>query len=372
MMGWSMSRGRSPRTWLILSRTSWAATSTLFSSANWTKTWETPSVETERSSSMLEIVFTARSIRSVISVSMSSGAAPAWRVVIEMVGNSTFGNRSTPRLKYENRPTTTRERTSTEAKTGRRIEISASHCTSGPSLFPDGATVDQRVRRRGDDALVGLEAAQDLELAVQLAPELHEALLGALALDDEDPRHPGVRLHRGGRHERRGCPDGQLDARRREEPGLERPARVGHERLDHQGARVGLEGRSHVGDGALEGAARVRLDPEGDLLSTLHRRDRGLRHRQLDPQRVDAHDRGGPRTLLHVLPDVDVLLDDEARVGRPDRRVRERLARHGHPRPLRLEGLIGLPRLVDLRVHLLGLGQIVVALEIVFGVRDEP
>src|SRR5262245_9318106 len=372
MMGWSMSRGRSPRIWLILSRTSWAATSTLFSNANWTKTWETPSVETERSSSMPEIVFTARSIRSVISVSMSSGAAPAWRVVIEMVGNSTFGNRSTPRLKYENTPTTTRERTSTEAKTGRRIEISASHCTSAPSLFPDGAAVDQRVRRSRDNALVGLEAAQDLDLAAHFAPELDEALLGALVLHDEDPRDARVGLHGRGRHERGRRSDGQFDARRGEKPGLERPAGVGHERLDHQGARVGLEGRPHVGDGALEGAARVRLDPEGDLLSALHRCDGGLRHRQLDPQRIDAHDRRDPSAPLDVLPDVHVLLDDQTRVRRPDGGVGERISGHGHAGPLSLERLVALPCLVDLGVELLGLGQIVVALEIVFRVRDEP
>src|SRR5262245_18631103 len=371
MIGWSMSRGRSPRIWLILSRTSWAATSTLFSSANWTKTCETPSVETERSSSMPEIVFTARSIRSVISVSMSSGAAPAWRVVIEMVGNSTFGNRSTPRLKYENTPTTTRDRTSTEAKTGRRMEISASHCTSVPSLFPDGAAVDQRVRRRGDYTLVGLEAAQDLELAVQLAPELDEALLGAIVPDDEDPRYARVGLHGRGRHEWRRRSDGQLDARRGEEPGLERAAGVGHERLDHQGARVSFEGRAHIGDGALEGPARIRLDPEGDLLYALHRRDRGLRYRQLDPQRIDAHDRRDPRAPLEVLPDVDVLLDDQTGVRRPDRGVGERLSRHGHAGPLRLERLVALARLVDLGVELLSLGQIVVAFEIVFRMRNE-
>ena len=64
-------------------------------------------------------VLTARSTLSVISVSTSSGAAPGWRIVTETMGNSTLGNRSTPRLKYEKILTTTRERIRTEAKTGR-------------------------------------------------------------------------------------------------------------------------------------------------------------------------------------------------------------------------------------------------------------
>ena len=59
-------------------------------------TCETPSDEIERSSSMPLIVLTASSILSVISVSISSGAAPGSRVVTTMVGKSTFGKRSTP------------------------------------------------------------------------------------------------------------------------------------------------------------------------------------------------------------------------------------------------------------------------------------
>ena len=59
-------------------------------------TCETPSDEVERSSSMPLIVLTASSILSVISVSISSGAAPGRRVVTTTVGKSTFGKRSTP------------------------------------------------------------------------------------------------------------------------------------------------------------------------------------------------------------------------------------------------------------------------------------
>ncbi len=48
---------------------------------------------------MPAMVLTARSILSVISVSISSGAAPDCRVVTVMIGKSTLGNRSTPSWK---------------------------------------------------------------------------------------------------------------------------------------------------------------------------------------------------------------------------------------------------------------------------------
>ena len=69
-------------------------------------TCETPSDEVERSSSMPLMVLTASSILSVISVSISSGAAPGSRVVTTTVGKSTFGKRSTPRRVNENAPMT--------------------------------------------------------------------------------------------------------------------------------------------------------------------------------------------------------------------------------------------------------------------------
>jgi hypothetical protein len=113
---------------LTLSRTSWAATSLFFSSRKLTKTIETPSDEVERSSSIPLTVLTASSILSVISVSICSGAAPGWIVVITTVGKSTLGNWSTPSLVNENAPTTVSDRMRTVAKTGRRTHSAASHC----------------------------------------------------------------------------------------------------------------------------------------------------------------------------------------------------------------------------------------------------
>jgi hypothetical protein len=127
-IGWSMVRGRRGSTRFTRSRTSWAATSPSFSRRNATMTWETPSEEFERSSSMPLIVLTASSILSVTSVSTSSGAAPGKRVVTTTVGKSTLGKRSSPSCVKANAPTTVSESVMTVAKTGRRTEIEASHC----------------------------------------------------------------------------------------------------------------------------------------------------------------------------------------------------------------------------------------------------
>jgi hypothetical protein len=89
--------GRSGMTRLILSRTSWAATSPLFSSRNVMMTCDWPSTEDDRSASMPLIVLTAPSIFLVISVSICSGDAPGLVTDTDTVGTSMFGSRSTPR-----------------------------------------------------------------------------------------------------------------------------------------------------------------------------------------------------------------------------------------------------------------------------------
>ena len=128
MMGGSASFGRSRRIVFTRSRTSCAATSASFSRTNCTVTCDTPSDEIDCNWSMPLMVLTASSILSVMSVSISSGAAPTRRVLMTMVGKSTFGKRSTPSCWYANQPTTTSDRTMTVAKIGRRTQSAASLC----------------------------------------------------------------------------------------------------------------------------------------------------------------------------------------------------------------------------------------------------
>ncbi len=134
-VGWRTVLGSCERTRLTRSRTSCAATSTSFSSRNVTATIDTPSADVERSSSMPLTVFTASSILSVTSVSISSGAAPGFRVVTTTVGKSTLGRRSTPSCVKEKAPTTVSIRMRTVANTGLRTHRAASHCmVYAPSL----------------------------------------------------------------------------------------------------------------------------------------------------------------------------------------------------------------------------------------------
>jgi hypothetical protein len=87
--------GRSARIVETCSRTSCAATLTSLSSWKLTMTWETPSVDTERSSSIPLMVLIASSILSDSSVAISSGAAPGSCVTTWTTGRSTLGKRST-------------------------------------------------------------------------------------------------------------------------------------------------------------------------------------------------------------------------------------------------------------------------------------
>ena len=95
-IGGSASRGSWLSMALILSRTSCAATSESRERENWMLTSERPSEDTERSSSMPEIVLTASSMRFDTWVSTSSGAAPRKVVVTVTIGSSIFGKKSTP------------------------------------------------------------------------------------------------------------------------------------------------------------------------------------------------------------------------------------------------------------------------------------
>ena len=113
---------------LTRSRTSCVADSRLRSSLKVAITIAVPCPQTDLSSLMPSTVLTTSSIGCAMSDSTSSGAAPGRFTRTETVGRSTEGKRSTPSLKNPAAPTTTSERTIMAAKTGRRIQISASFC----------------------------------------------------------------------------------------------------------------------------------------------------------------------------------------------------------------------------------------------------
>ncbi len=125
--GVASSGSRRPRP-LMRSRTSCAADSRSRSSLKVAITSDVPCPETERNSLMPSTVFTTSSTCCVTNDSVSSGAAPGKPMRTETVGRSTEGKRSTPSLKKPAAPTTTSDNTIIDAKTGRRIQISANFC----------------------------------------------------------------------------------------------------------------------------------------------------------------------------------------------------------------------------------------------------
>src|SRR5215213_2667541 len=156
-----------------------------FSRTKVTYTCETPSLDTDRSSSMPLMVLTASSILSVMSVSISSGADPGRRVITAMVGKSTFGNRSTPSWKYPTTPRTRTTRTSTVANTGRRTEMLANHCMAN-SLH--AGAVDDGLVGSGHDAFTRTEAFQDCDLVAVRGAGEHHAFLDRTVYDHEGPK----------------------------------------------------------------------------------------------------------------------------------------------------------------------------------------
>src|SRR5262249_41586435 len=103
---------------------------------NCTTTCEMPSLVVERSSSMPETVLTISSMGLVTCVSISSTLAPRRVVVIDTTGRSTFGNKSTPKRKYDAAPSTIGAEISMIVKTGRLIQISQRFIGRGGLLPP--------------------------------------------------------------------------------------------------------------------------------------------------------------------------------------------------------------------------------------------
>ena len=91
-----------------------------------------PSLVVDRSSSMPETVLMICSIGLVTLVSISSTLAPLSVVVTTTIGNSTLGNRSTPKRLRPTIPSTIGAETSMTVKIGRRMQRSQMLMVSGP------------------------------------------------------------------------------------------------------------------------------------------------------------------------------------------------------------------------------------------------
>ncbi len=213
--GGSVPSGRSARIVLTLSRTSCIPTSPFFDRRNCTVTIETPSVVTDRSSSIPETVLMMSSIGLVTVVSIVSTLAPGRTVVTVQTGKSTSGKRSTPSSPYETSPSTTGIATSTQVKTGRLMQMSdmvilvwegrtgcpGDECRIDRMSRLEQAPVDLERSRQGRQAfdchcqtrLSWLRTMTAVPSASCVCPVVTtSAAAGKLAADDFDPARPST------------------------------------------------------------------------------------------------------------------------------------------------------------------------------------
>ncbi len=138
--GGSTSGGSSPRTAATFSRTCCAFSRMSYSSSNSMNRRDSESLDWLRSDRIPSIVLTDSSRTSVTSRSIVSAAAPRSSVRTVTIGNSTRGHRSMPRRGIDTTPSTTRPPISITAKTGLRMQTSASFKAGALPVRPDAGS----------------------------------------------------------------------------------------------------------------------------------------------------------------------------------------------------------------------------------------
>ena len=210
------------------------------------------------------------------------------------------------------------------AKTGRRMQISASFCIRSrlftwtgwpPTRFPGSATTGSPALSPVDDLHAIPLATSGLHAHLDAAPVTNgEHLLDPR--EDDDGRD---------RHEHRRLVGGHDDLGPGEGPGPEPPLRVGDLGFHRQRAALLLDRRRQPRHPPAIGGG-VSLHPHPDLLAHPDPGGRALGHGQDQPERMDPHQRGhrGPRgqVFAHRGPP----LSDHALDRSAEHRVGEGLA----------------------------------------------
>ena len=151
-------------------------------------TWEKPSLEVERSSSMPSMVLTAPSILSLMSVSTSSGAAPSSVVVTSTNGRSMFGElvEAEPRVTHAAEHHDDQHQHAREDRAPHTDLSEPLHCLGSSPRYSalctaacerDLLAVAEHVRIRNHDLLAVFDAARDRDAITDVGPERDDALL---------------------------------------------------------------------------------------------------------------------------------------------------------------------------------------------------
>src|SRR5262245_16471508 len=271
--GSSTSTGSSGLARATLSRTSCTLVSMSYASANSRWTRERPCEEVEEMLRTPSMELSCSSRTSVTSRSTVSGEAPRSSVTTIAKGKSMSGSSFSSSRPSETTPSTTSPRISIAAKTGRRIETSASLMDPTPAARSSrrrlalGGRGPRAVLAHLDARPVG-EPRGGLPAHDQVALGDAGEHLRALAVDDAhphrreahhavlDPQHEGATVAREQRravHHR-----ARLCARRRELGArvgarLQQAARVAHAAAHLVGARARVHAPAHALDRRLDG-----------------------------------------------------------------------------------------------------------------------
>src|SRR5471030_3386818 len=233
-----------------------------------------------------------------LTVLTASGDAPGYSTSMAAPGMSILGIASSPRPRYEARPSTTIATITMVAKTGFWILVLVIHMAA--ILFrqhgrlvggDDGRQLDQvarldAVEARDDHVGALAEAGRHLGIALVVVAQAQLHRLGDdLAVLDLIHHLPAlVHAQRGRRHDGRRARAVGDDAALGEHAAAQRAVLVGDGDVDQHGARAGLGGRIDARHLAVEIALLVAVDLEADILADLDARDFGGRHLRLQRQ----------------------------------------------------------------------------------------
>src|SRR5689334_3733699 len=258
---------------------------------------------------MPSTVLTTSSIGCAMSDSTSSGEAPGKLTRTETVGKSTEGKRSTPSLKNPAVPITTSDNTIIDAKTGRRIQISANFCIT----YNDGSLVNHfdslprlQVARIDHHFFTDVNAGDDLSKFRTTSAGCDRALECFSVLHHDHLLNASKRYDRVVRHGDRHLRVVGNDLRVSKRAGPQRPI-ISDVGFNHQYPVLLRDHRAQAHDlAAID--SRIPLDGYTNILTSMHGARFALGNLGAQPQRIHFHDVHDRRARGEIFADAGAFL----------------------------------------------------------------
>src|SRR5689334_4321566 len=271
---------------------------------------------------MPSTVLTTSSIGCAMSDSTSSGEAPGKLTRTETVGKSTEGKRSTPSLKNPAVPITTSDNTIIDAKTRRRIQISANFCIT----YNDGSLVNHfdslprlQVARIDHHFFTDVNAGDDFSKFRTASAGCNRALECFSVLHDDHFLNARKRYDRVVRHRDRHFRVVSHDLRVRKRAGPQCPI-ISDVGFNHEYAVLLRDHRTQAHD--LAGIdSRIPLNGYTNILTSVHLARFTLGNLGAQAQRVHFHDVYYRRARREIFADAGSFLLNDAIERRNNRSV---------------------------------------------------